>query len=92
MFLGLFRGQSVAFSSPGGGCGAPWLSAERPRWGIFFFFSLWLVMHAEVSPNLAWLRSRASASQPGIRPGAKKNNNKKKKRERRKFSWFYITE
>lgn len=68
MFLGLFRGQSVAFSSPGGGCGAPWLSAERPRWGIFFFLSVGDARGGFPQPGLAALASLGlSARNPAWR-------------------------
>ena len=83
MFLGLLRGQIVAFPSP-----ALWLSAERPKCEI-----LPLVGDAHggfPQPGFVWLcLSPALASHPGISPGAEK---RRKKNKRRKFSWFYITE
>lgn len=70
MFLGLLRGQILAFPSP-----APWLSAGRPRCEIFP-----LVGDAHggfPQPGFVWLRlSPALASLSGIWPGAKKQKKK----------------
>lgn len=78
MFLGLLRGQIVAFPSP-----APWLSAKRPKCEIFP-----LVGDARggfPQPGFVWLwLSPALASHPGIWAGAKKwwgGKQKKKKKE-----------